>query len=197
MDDESDQTYKHILLADATLLQEGRTFVGADGSYDGELLSLGVHGAYSRRGGNMPQTAKGFRRTIRQRQRLNLERGLSGSIARNRRDDLRQVLENLDATLFGMLGFREEHDTADWEKEAVFYIMFGGNIPIKGKKLTVGATYGPVFEVYPADAVKGRGGAFAGMELGPGRLNIAWEKIDFENISDTDSVKVFYIVPTR
>ena len=198
MDDESDQTYKNIVLADATLFETGNSFMGADGSYDGDLASLGIHGAYNRRGGNMPQTAKRVRESIRQMQRLNvLERGLPGSVVRNRRSDLRQVLGNLDATLFGMLGVRQEHDTADWETEAKLYAMLGGNISIKGKPLTVGLTYGNVFSMYPADAVSERKGMFLGTKLGSGRLGVVWEDIDFDNRKDTDSVKIFYVVSTR
>ncbi len=66
--------------------------------------------------------------------------------------------------------------------------MAGTNI----KGVTVGATYGNVFQVYPIDAVEGRGGAFLGFKAGGGRLNIAFEQIDFANRKDVSAATVYF-----
>jgi hypothetical protein len=195
IDDGTDQDVKHVLIGDTTVVSSGNKFIGADVTYDGSLAGAGVHGAWSRKGGNMPAIAKGFKRSLRDLQSLTfLERGLPESIERNMRSDIVQALQGIeDVTLFYLLGVRQEYDLAKDDNVARFYAMAGTNFG----KVTAGATYGNVLQVYPADAVEGRGGPFLGFNGGGGRLHLAWEKIDFKDRKDTSALTVVYMVPFK
>ncbi len=194
LDDGTDQSAKHILLGDASIMSGGRNFLGVDGCYDGSLFGAGLHGAYSKRGGNMPQNAKRFREAIRKLQDLTfLERGLPVSTAKNMRTDAAQALQGVrDANLFYLLGVRQEYDASKDKNVLKPYAMVGTNV----KDVTFGATCGNVFEVYPADSINGRGGVFSGVKLGEGRLNVAWERIDFENRKDMSALSVYFRIPS-
>jgi len=184
-DDGTDETLKAVVLGDATFVL-GNHVLGVDGSYDGDLLSLGVHGSF---GGMAPDNAKALNKYIKEMQRLTfLERGIPDSVRENRRNDEIQALQSLEAPAFYLLGARWQHDGADWEAEPAFYICFGGNIPIKGRKLTIGASRGPVFEVYPISPVNGRYGVFAGGKIGEARVDLAYEHVDYESIRDKNLV---------
>ena len=198
MDDGTSKTQKHLITADLTAQLGGQHVVGLDGVYDGDLLSLGALWSYYRRGGNTSRLSEKMNKYIREMQRLNhLERGLPDMMSRNRREDLSRQIQGLDATLFAVLGLREEHDAVDWEKKAKPYALFGGNIPIKGREFTLGVSHGPVFEVYPADAVKRRTGVFGGIKLWGGRLSMVYEDVDYETRRDVNAFTIMYAVPLR
>jgi hypothetical protein len=173
--------------------------LGFDGSYDGDLASLGAHLCIGR-GGNTRNNVMALSDFVRNIQALNyLERGLSRSSARNRRFDSSRELERAleDARLILFLGARQQHNMAgDVEAEPYGYV---------GVRLAdrhyLGVTYGPFLSFLPEedkDIIREQFGVLYNAELADNvNLFALIDHRDNETADDSTRFQIGVIIPTN
>ncbi|MBW2981462.1 hypothetical protein KY343_01150 [Candidatus Woesearchaeota archaeon] len=196
-DDGTEKETKVVVPASLEL-KYGKGVLGFDGTFDGTLTSLGVHGCFG--GDDLSKNVREFSRFINRLQSLNyLERGVPASLIKNRRFDLSRDLErNLDTRLFYFVGARQEQDM-DGNIVVKPYAYIGVPFSTKGgKKVNIGATYGPFAVVFAEDIVRSQGGVIGNIQLNDSsHLYIAVQRYNFENRRDTTRYDLGLLIPLK